>query len=197
MTSGTGVNAPLIGILTNQTATGTMVDTFTTAVTVITAAARKTLPGGFWYVGRLIRISALFAIKNVVTAQPTFTFQVMLGPTSNIIVWSSGAVTCSTTANASLPVELVIWLKCVTVGAGTAATLQGIGKLTGQGFVVSGATANSALTHTTLMLPFATPAPGTGFSSVVANILDLFVACQTSDANNGVQVFNYIVEDMS
>ena len=197
MTSGTGVNAPLIGILANQTATGTMVDTFTTAVTVTTAVAKKTLPGGFWYVGRVIRISALFAWKNVITAQPTFTFQVMLGPTSNIIVWSSGAVTTTTSAHASLPAELIVWLKCVTVGTGTSATLQGIGKLTGQHFVVSGATADSVLTHSTLMLPLTTPAPGTGFNSTIDNILDLFVACQTSDANNGVQLFNYIVEDMS
>jgi hypothetical protein len=197
MTQGLGVNTPMIGVLTASLTTGTMFDTYTTAKTVIPAANRVTLPPNFLYVGKALRITAIGAIKNVVTAQPTFTFQVQLGPTSNIVAWSSGAVTPSTTAHASLPFSIQIYLRVLTVGAATAATLEGVAVLTGCEWVVSGATTDSVLTDTTRVLPITTPAAGTGYDSTIANILDFFCAIQTSDANNGIQIWNYIVEDLN
>jgi hypothetical protein len=50
--------------------------------------------------------------------------------------------------------------------------------------------------HPTLLAPETAPAVGTGFDTNVANIADLFVACQTSNAGNAITVQQYALIDM-
>lgn len=173
---------------------GTSRASFTTAITILPDHARYTIPANWFFVGKKLRVTASGRISNVVTAQPTFTFQFMLGPTSNIIAFTGGAMTCSTTAHTTVPWSLEIDLTCR--GIGTAATLMGQGRVWSRAFVVSGATADSVNTHTTLMIPATTPAVGTSFDSTVANIADLFAACGTSDPANLIQLHQYSLEDI-
>jgi hypothetical protein len=74
---------------------------------------------------------------------------------------------------------------------------MGQGKLTGIMWVVSGATADLATTHATLMVPNTAPAVGTGFDSTIATTLDFFMACGTSNAGNTATIHQYIVEALN
>ena len=168
-----------------------MLNTYTTAKSVINTQQLVTLPSNYWYPGKKFRVRVAMGISNIVTAQPTFTFQVMMG---SIVVWSSGAVLTTTTAHVNLPAILEVEIKCLTVGSGTAATLIGVGKVSGLMFVATGAVADGAY-GTVLPLPATAPAAGTGFDSTIANILDFWVGISVSNAANGVQVFDYNVED--
>jgi hypothetical protein len=175
---------------------GTSRASFTTAITILPDHARWTIPAGYFFIGKKLRVTASGRISNVVTAQPTFQFLFKLGPTSNITVFDGGNMTTSTTAHTTVPWSLEIDLTCRAVGAGTTATLMGQGRVWSRAFVVSGATADSVNTHTTLMIPATTPAVGGGFDSTVANIADLFAACGTSDPANLIQLHQYSLEDL-
>jgi len=176
---------------------GTARSSFTTAVSIIPPAARYTLPANYFSIGKKLRVTASGRISNVVTAQPTFTFQVMMGPTSNIIVFTGGAMTCSTTAHTNVPWSVEIDLTCRAIGDSTTANLMGQGRVWSQAFVASGATADGANTHTTLMIPNTAPAVGTGFDSTVAMVVDLFAACGTSNASNAIQCHQYALESLN
>lgn len=186
---------PLVGILTNQTATGSALASYQTAKSVINAGSIVTLPPNYFYLGKRMRISALMGISNLVTAQCTFTFQVQLGPTSAIVAWTSGAIKATTSAHVTLPTTLVIDLKCDAVGTGTSAKLIGAGILGGVVFT-TGAVADGTY-GSGIVVPVTAPADGTGFDSTVTNLLDFWVGIQTSDPANGIQVFNYCVEDLN
>lgn len=176
---------------------GTALSSFTTAVSLLPTGARYTLPANWMAIGRVLRIKAAGRISNIVTAQPTFAFTVLLGPTSNITVFNGGNVTTSTTAHTTVPWDLEILLTCRSIGNGTSATVMGQGVLRSSAFVASGATADSANTHTTLMIPNTAPAVGTGFDSTVANVVDLFAACGTSNAANAIQLHQYTLEALN
>jgi len=175
---------------------GPALASFTTAVSCLPTPARHTIAPDDWYLGKRLWISAQGRIGNVVTAAPTFTFQFMLGPTSNIIAFTTGAILCSTTAHTTLPFWLDIMLTCRAMGSGTSANLIGQARAMSRAFVdVSGADVTT-IGHPDLLVPETNPAVGTGFDSNVANIADLFVACSASNAANTVQVTQYSLVDM-
>lgn len=168
---------------------GTQRVSFTTAISILPTAARYTLPPNFFSIGKKLRIVAQGRISNVVTAQPTFAFTFLLGPTSNIIAFNGGNMTCSTTAHTDVPWWLEIDLTCRAIGGSTSANLMGQGKVHSQAFV-SGASADIA-SHGTLLVPNTAPAVGTGFDSTVANVADLFAACSASNAANAITLHQY------
>lgn len=172
-------------VLTSQRAAGSANNTFTTARSVINPSELVTLPANYLTLGSRLRITVLMALSNVVTAQPTFTFQVMMG---SAVAFTTGAITTNATANTGLPVRLVIDLRVDSIGSGTSAKFMGSATLIGAPFA-SGSTAIS--------VPITTPAVGSGWDSTIANILDFYVACQTNNAGNGVTVQDYIVEQLN
>lgn len=176
---------------------GTALSSFTTGVSMLPAAARYTLPANYFSIGKALRIRAAGRVSNVVTSQPTFTFTVQMGPTSNIIVFSGGAMTTSTTAHTNVPWELEVLLTCRSIGNGSAATLMGQGRVFSQAFVASGATADGANTHTMLMIPNTAPAVGAGFDSTAATVVDLFAACSSSNASNAITLHQYTLESLN
>lgn len=181
-------------LLAVQNAAGTLFNTYTTAKSVINPTALVQLPPNYFTPGKVLRITVSGGISNVVTAQPTFTFQVMLG---SIVVWTSGAITTTTTAHTTIPFWLEVLMRLDTAGSGTAAKFMGQGKLTGIMWVVSGATADLATGMPTLMAPNTAPAVGTGFDSTIANTLDFWTGIGTSNAGNGVQIQQYIAEALN
>jgi len=185
-------------LVTAQVA-GPVLNTFTTAVTCLPSQAIYTLPANWWYVGRSIRVTAAGAFSNVVTAQPTFTFDFRLGTlASPIVVFNGGAMTTSTTAHTNVPFKLEYVLTCRAVGSGTSANLIGVGTFACQAVLVSGVTADSVVNgHSQLLTPNTAPAVGTGFDSTIANVANLFVACGTSNASNGVTVHQYLLESIN
>lgn len=178
----------------NIAANGTAQNTYTTAKTVINNQQLVTLPSNYWYPGKKFRVRAAMGISNIVTSQPQFTFQLMMG---SIVVWSSGAIYTTTTAHTNLPAILDVELKCLTVGATTAATLIGVGKLNGIMFQAGAAANADGVFPPSIPVPVTTPAAGTGFDSTIANVLDFWVGISASNAGNGVQVFDFNVEDLN
>lgn len=174
-------------VLVTQQVAGPTKSSFTTAVSILDPAAKFTLPAGFFAnVGKKIRLTGAGQLSNVVTAQPTFTFTVLFGATT---VFNGGAMTTSTTAHTNLPFTFVIDLTCRAVG--TSANLMGQGVVCSQVFVASGATADGANTHTTLMIPNTAPAVGSNFDSTVSQAVDFFAACGTSNASNAITLMQY------
>ena len=171
--------------------------TFTTAISILPAHARHNIDPDSWYIGRTLHIWASGRISNVVTAQPTFTFEVRSGPTSNIVAWSSGAILTSTTAHTTVPWIFECYLTCRAIGDAALTTLWGQGSVLSRAFIDSGATADiTTLGHPSLLVPETTPAIGTGFDCNVANIFDLFAACSVSNAANLIQLRQYVLRDI-
>lgn len=175
---------------------GPALASFTTAVSCLSTPARKTIAPDDWYLGKRLWISAQGRIGNVVTAAPTFTFEFRLGPTSNIVAFTTGAVLCSTTAHTTLPFWLDIMLTCRAIGSGTSANLMGQARILGRPFVDASGADVTTIGHPDLIVPETNPAVGTGFDSSVANVADLFVSCSASNAANTVQLTQYSLVDM-
>ncbi len=184
-----------------QQGLGTAYASYTSAKSILAASAVPKIPANSLYVGKRFRITALIGFSNIITAQPTFTFQVMGGPTSNIIVWSSGALVATTTANVTIPCKVVVNLTCATIGAGTTANYMSIGEITCLGLVLAGAVADPTAGNTVMLVPnaaMAMPSSGSaGFNSQVDTVLDFWVGIGTSDPANGVRIYDYIVEDLN
>jgi hypothetical protein len=179
--------------LASSTAQATLFNTYTTAKSVINASDVFTLPANYVRVGSMFHLRAWGALSNIVTPAGTITFQVELGGT--VAAWSSGSLQLSSTANTLTPFELDILLAVKTIGSGTAATLIGGGRITALNLEIAAAV-NPTVTDTTLMVPAGTPAAGTGWDSTLKQTWDLWVGFSTSNAGNGVQIANYLVDQV-
>lgn len=180
--------------LVAQTIQGTLFNTYTTAKTVIPPTCLVQLAPNYFRIGRRYRITVEGAISNIVTTPGTITFQVMLG---SVAVWSSGAVQLNATAHTLLPFKLVVDLTVRAEGDGTVAKFIGQGLLTGIMFTLTAGQTDAANTPGAFMVPATAPALGTGFDSTVAQLLDFFVGFSISNAGNGVQIEQYLVEALN
>lgn len=192
------VDAPMV-----ETVDGPALNTYTTAKSVFgttTDAAgqvRYIAAPNFWYIGKALKITALGDLSNIVTTPGTITFQFQVGPTQNIVAWTSGAINFSTTAHTSLPFWLEVMLTCQATGPGTLTKLMGLGWITSQ-CVANTAVADSvANTLPTLLLPNTTPAQGTGFDGTIAQQLDLFAGFSISNAGNGIRMRQFALEALN
>jgi hypothetical protein len=185
--------------LTTMQAAGTLFNTFTTAKTIINPQAQLVLPAQFFYIGKMLRITVVGAISNIVTTPGTITFQVQVGPAvpATIAAFTTGAIQLNAAAHTTLPFWLDILLTCRAIGNGTAANLMGQARIMGIMPTVTAAQVDGVNTMAMLLAPATAPAVGTGFDSTVALVLDLFGAFSISNAGNGVQVQQYVVEDMN
>lgn len=180
-------------VLTTQRAVGTLFNTFTTAKSIINATELVTVPANYMKVGEKFRVKAWGGLSNIVTTPGTVAFQLMMG---SIVAWSSGNVQMSTTAHTLIPFDLEVTLRLDSVGAGTAAKFIGGGNLGGIMFTV-GAGADSTTVVGRFPVPATAPAVGTGFDSTIANILDFWAGFSISNAGNGVQLYDYSVEQLA
>jgi hypothetical protein len=180
--------------LARQIAAGTALASYTTAKSVINPQALVTLPPNYLEPGKLLRVKVQGGLSNVITTQCTFTFQVMMG---SIVVHTSGAITTTNVAHTLIPFDYEVLLRVDSVGSGTSAKFLAQGILRGVMFVISGAVGDPTAGIGTIMCPNTAPAVGTGFDSTIANIFDFWIGIQTSAAGNGVQIYNYLVEDLS
>jgi hypothetical protein len=179
--------------LVSANVAGTLLNTFTTAKTVLPTACLVTLPANYFYVGRTLRITVYGAISNIVTTPGTLTMQVNLG---TVAAFSTGALQLSSTAHTTVPFKLEALVTCRSVGATTTATLIGQSVVTSQAIVAT-AVADGTQTHSALMGPNTAPAAGTGFDSTAAQTLDFFAGFSISNAGNGIQIQQYVVEALN
>lgn len=185
-------------VLASQRAVGTLFNTFTTAKTVLNPTEIVPLPPNYLQVGSKLRIRAWGGLSNIVTTPGTVTFQVMIGPVgAPIVAWTSGAIQLSTTANVLQPFELDIVLRVDTAGSGTTAKVIGGGFVRGLVPQLGAGTTNPTVTDSTVATPQTAPAVGTGFDSTVTTILDFWAGFSISNAGNGIQLYDYIVEQLN
>ncbi len=183
----------LVQTLARQKAAGTSFGTYTTAKSVINATELVAMNANYMQVGCAFEIRAWGAISNIVTTPGTVTFQVMIG---SIVVWTSGAIQMTTTANTTAPWALDVDLVVRTEGSSTSATMWGLGKLYGLDFTI-GSGANPTVTDTVALVPVGTPAAGTGFDSTIADTLDFWVGFSISNSGNAMLVQGYTVKQIS
>jgi hypothetical protein len=88
-------------------------------------------------------------------------------------------------------------LRLDSAGSGTAAKFMAVGKAIGINLQLGAGAANGAVTDTALTLPTTAPAVGTGFDSTVANTLDFWTGFSISNAGNGIQIYDYTVEQLA
>lgn len=175
-------------LATAQTA-GTNLVSFTTSASLLPAQALHTIGTDDWFIGKSLMVKAAGQVSNVVTAQPTFTFNLLFGA---VTVWTSGAILTSTTAHTTVPWTLEVMLTCRSIGSGTTATLMGQGWTMSRAWIDAGASADITTTgHPTLLVPETTPAVGSGFSSNASQSVDFQAACSVSNAANAIQLQQY------
>lgn len=186
-------NTGWVETIATAQASGTNLASFTTAASLLPSQAVHTIATDEWYIGKQLRIVAAGAVSNVVTSQPTYTFNVNFGATT---VFTTGAILTSTTAHTTVPWWLEILLTCRAVG--TSANLMGQGWTMSRAWMDSGANADITTTgHPTLMVPETTPAVGSNFSSNASQSVDLLVACSASNASNAIQLHQYSLMSMN
>lgn len=173
---------------------GTLFNTYTTAKTVIPPICLFQFPPNYLYIGKVFRVRVTGGISNIVTTPGTITFQVMMG---SIVAWTSGAIQLNATAHTTLPFTLDVLLTCRAIGITTSANYIGQGVLSGIMFTVTAGQVDGVNTETVLQVPRTAPAVGTGFDSTIANTLDFWVGFSISNAGNGVQVQQYVVEALN
>jgi hypothetical protein len=181
-------------ILTSQRAAGTLFNTYTVAKSVINPTELVQLPPNWWYVGKRVRVTVRGALSNIVTTPGTVAFQIMMG---NIVVWTSGNIQMNATAHVLLPFELVVDLRCDSIGSGAVAKLFGMGTLKGIQFTLTAGQVDATNTPGCFQVPVTAPAVGTGFDSTIANLIDFWVGFSINNAGNGVQVMDYAVEELN
>jgi hypothetical protein len=180
--------------LVSANTAGTLFNTYTTAKTVLPVGCLVTLPANWWYVGRSIRVTVAGAISNIVTTPGTITLQCNLGA---VAAFSTGAIQLNATAHTTLPFWFDALLTCRAVGASTSANLMGQARVSGIMFTNTAGQTDSVNGHPSLMVPATAPAVGTGFDSTAAQTLDFFAGFSISNAGNGIQIQQYLVEALN
>lgn len=167
----------------------------TTATSLLHATAKVGLYSNFFRVGKRIAVVAAGRISNIVTTPGTLTLDLRMGPTSNIIVASGGAMSLNVVAKTNVPWLLYWELTCRAIGNGTNANLMHQGEWTSESVIGSGVpTAGGAGTH---MLPNAAPAVGTGFDSTVSMIADLFATWSIANAGNSITCHQFHINELN
>jgi hypothetical protein len=183
-----------VSTLATAEGTGNALSSFTTSASLLSGSAAQalcTIPPDNWAIGKALRITAVVAIGNVVTAAPTFTFNVLFGATT---VFNTGALQMSTTAHTALPVWIDILLTCRAVGA--SANLMGQAIVTGRPLVKASGADVTTVGDPTILGPATTPAVGSNFNSNASQQVDFQVACSASSASNTAQLYEYILQDL-
>jgi len=180
-------------VLSSQRKVGTLFNTYTTAKSVINPDELVQLPPNYLTVGSKFRVRASGGLSNIVTTPGTIAFQIMMG---SIVAWTSGNIQLNATAHTLLPFNLDVILRLDSQGSGTAAKFLGMGILNGLMFTNTAAQTDSANTTGEFPVPATAPAVGTGFDSTIANLLDFWVGFSISNAGNGVQLYDYTVEQL-
>lgn len=175
---------------------GTALSSFTTSASLLPSQALHTLqPDWSSYPGHGLWIRAMGSISNVVTTDPTFTFNVVFNPAASpVTVFTTGALTTSNVAHTTVPWWLEIML--TVRGVGAAANLMGQARILSRAFVAAAGGDLTTAGFPELLGPATTPAVGSNYSSNASQQVDLQAACQTSAAGNAIQLHQYWLIDM-
>lgn len=169
-------------------ADGPSLSNTTTETTLLNSQDKFTLPTGFWdSVGKVVKVSGMGRLSNLVTTPGTLTFKLYHGATA---VWTGGAMQLSTTAHTTLPFWFELFLTSRAIGA--SANVIGVMKVFGQPLNVSGA--DPTTSHSFVMTPNVTPVVGTNFDSSVTQQVDFKATFSIANAANLIQLHQFFFE---
>lgn len=175
--------------LITNVADGTAI-TAASAASCIPTGAKITLPPGFWYPGRTMRITASGNITCAADTPGTARFDVRLGGT---VAFDTLAAQLNTQGRTNANWYLIIEVTCRTIGSGTSATLVGVARFTSDAIV--GSPLPQAGGNATLILPLGGVQTGSGFDSTASATLDLFFT--QSVATGSMTLRQYRVESLN
>lgn len=167
-------------VLVAQRKAGPPIASFTTFTRIIRDEDVRSIGPDFFVEGLCLEFDLLLNVSNVITAVPTFQFQVKMG---GQVAWQSDALPTKATASAALPARLRFALRVDSIGKTPAAKVIGSGDFMG-----------AAFNPTSGMLQAASLAVGTGFGSTVDDgsvNVDVGAVCSASNASNALQVMYY------
>lgn len=181
----------LSGRIVTLTAAGTLYNTYTTAKSILPAAAIPTLPANFWTVGKQMRIRGVASLSNIVTTPGTFALQVKV---NSVIAFTTGNIQLNATAHTLLPLNFEILMTCRAIGSSTSANFMGTGWVQGIQPTLTAGQTDAANTGGIFSAPATAPTAGTGFDSTAATAIDLWAGFSISDSGNGIRIEQYTVD---
>jgi len=178
-------------ILITAAVDGTALTASTTPTSLLPAAAKYTLPAGFFRSpGQVIKVTAHGRVSNIITTPGTLALDIRFGATA---VMSGGTMALNIVAKTNVP----WWLEASgTVRAiGTTANLIWCAQWTSESVIGSALpTVGGAGTH---VLPFNTaPVVGANFDSSASQVIDLFGTWSLNNANS-ITVHQFKVEALN
>jgi hypothetical protein len=171
---------------------GTQISDSSVAASLLPAAAKITLPTNFFYIGRVLRVTACGRISNVVTTPGTLTLDFRLG---SVVAFNGGAMQLSTTAHTNVPWWWSVLLTCRAIGSGTSANLMGQADFFSQAANISGADTTTGHSH--LLNPNSAPGVGTGFDSTTTNQVDMFGKFSVTTDPTQITLHQFILESLN
>ncbi len=168
-------------LLWTMDSAGTQLANSTTQASIL--AKQYTLPSDTMKsVGQRFRLHATGNVSCVVTTPGTLLFQILAGATN---IAAMPAVNLNVVAKTSVTWELWWYLRVLTTGKTTAATLAHWGSFKSEAVV--GSSANTAGGNGELLFPTTSPpTTGGGFDSTVANAIDLQAKFSVSTAGTNI-----------
>ena len=170
-------------ILSNSTAVGNL----------LVDRSSVPIPGGTIQLGSVLRITGCGQISNITTTPGTLTLNFTLNSAN---VWTCGPMQLSSTAHTNVPIYFDVLMIAYTTGQNQNANFMGQGRATSQALSLT-ATADSANTPATLLMPNTAPAVGAGFDSTISNIINFTGQFSVANAGNSLQLFQYVLESMN
>lgn len=165
-------------LLINSQVDGTALTASTTRTSILPAAAKFTLPAGFFdRIGKKIRIKAAGRVSNIVTTPGTLLLDVGFGVAGAVVAASGGAMSLNTTAKTNVTWRLEWDLTCRAIGA--SANLMHTGEWKSESVVGSAAGVAGVV-----MLPASAPTVGANFDSTALQLVDLYGTWSLNNANS-------------
>jgi hypothetical protein len=163
-----------------------------TAVSIIPAAAKITLPNNWFQIGRVLRLTLAGKCACVATTPGTLTLDMRLLAT---IPFTTQAIPLNVVAKTDLPWFMQVIMTCRSIGASTSATLMA------QGFFLSETYVGSPVPATggagAVCVPVIAPVVGAGFDSTAANTVDIFGKFSVTTATTSLTLCQYILEALN
>lgn len=184
--------------LARQSKAGTLLNTYTTAKSVINPDDLIDLPRSFWKIQRGLKVTVKGALSNIVAAPGTIQFLLKLGTTASpVTVYDSGTIQLNATAHVTLPFWLELTLRADkdNSGNGTTTKVFGHGKVGGIMFTKTAGQVDSLQGDQVIAVPQTAPVLGAGFDNTIVNTLDFWAGFSISNAGNGIRIDDYIVTD--
>jgi hypothetical protein len=171
---------------------GTQILNSTTAVSIIPASAKITLPNNWFNIGKVLRLTLSGKVSCVATTPGTLILDLRL---LAVIAFTSQAIPLNVTAKTDLPFFMQVLLTCRSIGASTSAQLMACGFFISETYVGSPVPATGGAGA--VLVPNTAPALGTGFDSTAANTVDIFGKFSVTTATTALTLNQYILEALN